>query len=77
MLFRSPYSKKNIYFDQYLNERRYQFPRIFPLPETENVVICVSGIGSSKPFQTLASNSIPCLDILEKTLEEDNNESSS
>jgi predicted helicase len=49
------------------NARRYQFPRIFPLPETENVVVCVSGIGSSKPFQTLVSDSIPCLDILEKT----------
>lgn len=62
-----PFIKEQLYFSRLLNERRYQFPRIFPLPETENVVIGLSGIGSSKPFQTLAANSIPCLDILEKT----------
>jgi predicted helicase len=62
-----PFSKQYLYFDAVLNNRRYRFPRIFPLPETENVVVCVSGIGSSKPFQTLVSDSIPCLDILEKT----------
>jgi predicted helicase len=62
-----PFMKQWLYFERIFNEERYQFPRIFPLSETENVVICVSGIGSSKPFQTLASNSIPCLDILEKT----------
>ena len=30
-------------------------------------MICVSGIGSKKPFQTLMVDMIPCLDILEKT----------
>ena len=35
--------------------------------ELENRVICVSGVGSSKPFHTLLVNAIPCLDILEKT----------
>ena len=62
-----PFSGQYCYFSRVYTERRYQFPRIFPLPETENVVVCVSGIGSSKPFQTLAADSIPCLDILEKT----------
>jgi predicted helicase len=62
-----PFSLQYLYFDDVLNNRRYRFPRIFPLPETENLVVCVSGIGSSKPFQTLAADSIPCLDILEKT----------
>ncbi|MEY2719480.1 MAG: hypothetical protein RLZZ273_846, partial [Bacteroidota bacterium] len=62
-----PFCMQSLYFDQYCNARRYQLPRIFPLPETENAVVCVSGIGSSKPFQALASDSIPCLDILEKT----------
>ena len=40
-----------------------------PNPETEaeNRVICVSGLGSNKPFQTLMAEVIPCLDTLEKT----------
>ncbi len=62
-----PYMKQWHYFERIFNEERYQFPRIFPLPDSENIVICVSGIGSSKPFQVLSTNSIPCLDILEKT----------
>ena len=32
-----------------------------------NLVICVSGFPASKPFQTIAVNSIPCYDFLEKT----------
>jgi predicted helicase len=62
-----PYTKEYLYFDAILNNRRYRFPRIFPLRETQNTVICVSGVGSSKPFQTLVADMIPCLDILEKT----------
>ncbi len=64
-----PYSKQFLYFDHLLNERRYQQHHIFPtsLTEQSNRVICVSGIGSNKPFQALITNCIPCLDILEKT----------
>ncbi len=44
-------------------------PSIFPTPaaESDNRVICVSGVGSNKPFQALMTNFIPCLDMLEKT----------
>ena len=64
-----PFTKPNLYFDRIMNERVYVFPSIFPIQETEkeNRVICVSGIGSNKPFQTLTASMIPCLDILEKT----------
>lgn len=64
-----PFTKSYLYFDKTLVERRYQFHKIFPTQETqqENLVICLSGVGSSKPFQTLMANVIPCLDILEKT----------
>jgi len=52
-----------------LNERVYVFPSIFPSPatEAENRVICVSGVGSNKPFHCLMVSMIPCLDMLEKT----------
>ena len=64
-----PFTKSNLYFDRFMAERVYAFPSIFLAPETkkENRVICVSGIGSNKPFQTLMASMIPCLDILEKT----------
>ena len=42
-----PFCGQYLYFDQYCNARRYQFPRIFPLPETENVVITAPSAGSN------------------------------
>ena len=64
-----PFAKSNLYFDRLMNNRVYVFPSIYPTTETEreNRVICVSGLGSNKPFQTLIADMIPCLDILEKT----------
>ena len=64
-----PFTKSNLYFDRFMNDRVGVFPSIFPTPETEiyNRVICVSGIGSNKPFQTMIASLIPCFDILEKT----------
>ena len=64
-----PFTKSNLYFDRVTNNCVYVLPAIFPAPETEqeNRVICVSGVGSNKPFQTLMAKMIPCLDILEKT----------
>ena len=40
---------------------------LFPTPETKNLVICVSGIASSKDFTTLILNSFPSLDFIDKT----------
>ena len=64
-----PFSQRHLYFDKFWNEERYQQYRIFPTPETEmeNRAICVSGIGSNKPFHNLMVSLIPCLDTLEKT----------
>ena len=64
-----PFTKSSLYFDRMMNERVREFPSIFPRPETEseNRVICVSGIGGKKPFHALIANMIPSLDFLEKT----------
>ena len=64
-----PFTKSHLYFDRLMNQRVYVFPSIFPTLETEqeNRVICVSGIASNKPFQTLLVDKIPCIDFLEKT----------
>jgi predicted helicase len=64
-----PFTRQHLYFDRMLNNSVHRLPYFFPTPATEqeNCVICVSGIGSNKPFMALMCNVIPCLDILEKT----------
>ena len=64
-----PFTKSFLYFDRGMNDRVSVFPSVFPTPEVEreNRVICVSGLGSNKPFQSLMATIIPCFDILEKT----------
>ncbi len=64
-----PFTKTHLFFDRILNDVMSMFPRIFPTleTETENRVICVSGIGSNKTFQTFVVDVIPSFDILEKT----------
>ncbi len=50
-----PFTKSNLYFDRMINERVYVFPSIFPTheTETENYVICLTTLGSKKPFHCL------------------------
>ena len=36
-----PFCKTNLYYDQYLNQRRYQMPKLFPTGHEENLLICV------------------------------------
>jgi len=64
-----PFMKTNLFFDRFLNERVYQVPMMLPVRQTEeeNLIINVSGVGSTKPFQALCVNRIPNLDLLEKT----------
>ena len=50
-----PFTKLNLYFDRMMIERVYVFPSIFSTPETEteNRVICLTALGSKKPFHCL------------------------
>jgi predicted helicase len=56
-----PYCKQWVYFNKDLTERRYQFPKIFPNQNLENLAICVTGIGASKDFSALITDVIPNL----------------
>ena len=60
-----PFTKMNLCFDDTLNHRMSVFPNTFPTLETEreNRVICVSGIGSNKSFQSLMVDVIPDLHL--------------
>ncbi len=62
-----PFVGKQTYYAPVFTHRQYQYPSIFPSSESENRVICFSGIASAKPFQALAADMLPGLDTLEKT----------
>ncbi len=64
-----PYVLKYYFFDAILSQDIVLQPKFFPnkATEAENIVICLSGIGSNKLFHCLATNTIVCLDLLEKT----------
>ena len=55
-----PFTKSNLFFDRIMNEEVYSFPSIFPIPETEteNQVICLTAIGSKKPFHCLMTQQV-------------------
>ena len=54
-----PYFKQNLYFDRALNEMLYQIPKLFPTPKCSNLVICVPGVGVTKDFMPLITDTIP------------------
>ena len=58
-----PYFKQWLYFDQNFIERPGQSPRIFPIENLDNLVICVTGIGASKEFSALITDVIPNLHL--------------
>ena len=62
-----PFCKSNLYYDKYLNHRRYQMPKIFLTGREENLLICVTGTGSSKNFSVMIVDKIPCLDMVDKS----------
>ncbi len=62
-----PFCKQNLLFQKNLIQRTYQQLTLFPTPHHKNIVICVSGVGSSKDFSSLISSYVPCLDYLEKS----------
>ncbi len=62
-----PFFKSNFYYDEFLNHRRYQMPKLFPNGTEENILICVSGIGSSKNFSVMIVDKIPDLELISKS----------
>ena len=54
--FYRPFCKSNLYYDKYLNQRRYQMPKIFPTGREENLLICV--IYGDRNFSVLMTDKI-------------------
>jgi predicted helicase len=56
-----PFVKRHLYFNSDLNEMQYRLPEIFA---GDNLVICFTDAGSSKPFMSFVSNQIPDLHLV-------------
>lgn len=63
-----PFTKRWLYFSKSLNHSLYRMPSVFPSFSSENLVICVSGIGARSGFSTVITNCVPNYDTLEKAL---------
>jgi predicted helicase len=59
-----PFFKQHVYFNKDLNWSRYLLPSIFPAPEIENLLICITGQGTGKYFSALITNVIVDHDFL-------------
>lgn len=59
-----PYTKEYVYFDKFFNEMQLQLPSLFPIKNSENVVIYISGTGNSgKDFSAIIVNVLPDLNM--------------
>ena len=59
----SPYVKEYLHFSRETIQRVYSMPNIFPKPDTENLVICVSGV-ATKNFSVLMTDTLPSLTVV-------------
>lgn len=62
-----PFFKQKFICQKQLIQRTYQQLKLFPTTQHNNLIICVSGIGSNKSFTCLITNLIPSLDFVDKT----------
>ena len=61
-----PFVKQFCYREYIFTQRKSQTDSIFPTSESENRAICVPGVGSTKPFSALVTNTMPDLELVSK-----------
>ncbi len=61
-----PFTKQWAYFDKDYNDMVYQMPRVFPEAGVENLVISMTGRGSTKEFCSFIANTLPDLEMVSK-----------
>lgn len=62
-----PFCKQRFIYEKQFLQRTYQQLSIFPTANHKNLVICVTGIGSTKVATALMTDMIPSLDYVEKS----------
>ena len=61
-----PFIKQCCYVDYTLVTNKYQQDSIFPANNSNNLAICVPGVGSTKPFSALMVDCMPDLELISK-----------
>ncbi len=61
-----PFYQCLLYYDAMWNHRPYQMPKLFPLSNSRNLIIQLTGFGSTTPFSCLISNVITDLEVISK-----------
>ncbi|EAZ97691.1 helicase domain protein [Marinobacter sp. ELB17] len=61
-----PFTKQWMYFNRNFNEMIYQMRHIFPDAEAKNLVISVTGRGSTKEFSALITDTLPDFEMISK-----------
>ena len=59
-----PFVKQNLCYQKELIQRTYQQTKIYPETISNNICICLSGVGSSKGFSSLLTTNIPDLQLM-------------
>jgi predicted helicase len=62
-----PFFKQWVYFNRQLNNCVYQLPKSFPNEDVKNLVICVSGVGVTKDFSAIMTDTLPDLELMGKS----------
>lgn len=58
-----PFSKQKTYFNGGLTHRVGQFTRVFPSRDTDNLVISLTGLGTSKNFSCIITDALPDIQL--------------
>ena len=62
-----PFNKMNLYSNNIFLDRPAIVNRCFPKPDTQNLAICVSGVGASKEFSALMVDTLPDREVVSKS----------
>lgn len=62
-----PFFKQHLYFSREINNLVSRMDSFFPNPSLENLVICVSGVGVTKDFSTIITDTLPDLELIGKS----------
>ncbi|WP_414662194.1 DEAD/DEAH box helicase [Horticoccus sp. 23ND18S-11] len=58
-----PFCKQAVYFDRHLNELQGQLTKFFPKAPLQNLLICVTGVGSRVEFSGIVCDALPDLSM--------------
>lgn len=60
-----PFTKQWLYFDKQFDSETYRMFDFFPEHDSENQVICVSGVGANRDFSALMVDTLPDFHLLD------------